>query len=80
VLCSLEANPIGPEGQRALAESVAANEDTALKHLHGVDLRGYLDVLGLADEFRDKDNDEILIHLQARRCTDKVKSAKGGVR
>jgi hypothetical protein len=73
-------NLIGYEGTRAIAEAIAANEDTALVDIRGVDLSECVASLGLPEEFKRLLNDDILAHMQARRLAARVKSARGGVR
>jgi hypothetical protein len=65
--------------QRAFAEAIFANEDSALIGLQGIDLSLYVDVLGVSDGFEG--NRAILAQVQAQRITQqRVKSARGGTR
>jgi hypothetical protein len=75
--CSLDGNSVGPTGARAIAEAIAANEDTALMHLYGVELVEYRDILG-SNECRD--NEGILACLRTRRLAKSLKAARGGTR
>jgi hypothetical protein len=79
-VCSLARNDIGPEGERAIAEAIAANEDTALIRLFGVELFPYRDVLGITEEDGCRDNEAILRHRQQSRLARRVKSARSGAR
>jgi hypothetical protein len=71
---------IGVRGERAIAEAIAINEDTALTELWGFRLCKYLDVLGVSDEFTSAGNSEILSHLREMRLSYSVKSARVGGR
>jgi hypothetical protein len=63
---------------RAVAAGIAANEETALVRLNGVNLCEHLDVLGLSDEFVGIGNYSILEHIRERHIAGRVKSARGG--
>jgi hypothetical protein len=80
VFRSLTGNRIGPAGERAIAEAIAANQDTAMFVLSGFDLKEHLHVLGVSDEMRRKSNREILAHIRARHRAHRAKSARGGAK
>jgi hypothetical protein len=48
------------EGERAIAQAIVANEDTALRVLVGFELIEYRDVLGMSDANRYYDNEYVL--------------------
>jgi hypothetical protein len=73
----LESNLITAAGASAIANAIAANGDTGLAHLYGVDLSEYLDVLLVPIELRGASNDMILSQIRTRRT---MKSARGGAR
>jgi hypothetical protein len=79
-VCSLADNALPEAGMRCILEAIVSNEDCALVRLAGIQLRDWLDVLGVSLEFIHKSNDEILSYVRERRLISGVKSARGGTR
>jgi hypothetical protein len=77
---SLDYNFIHDDGtHREFAESIAANPDSALIDLEGVELSPYVDMLGAPDELRD--NHAILALIQVQRIAQRrVKSPRAGTK